>query len=170
MLARVLASCYWVARIDADDCEWVFGLPRAATASEDMKNEKGMMMDTEIFNFQNEEGGTCEDMVVWMLDFDCVQPMTMDKQGVQQAVDAFYRNDPYFPRPWTKEYTEEDSRVWRVFRKAFLDESEKILKPPLGVIARHGSEGEAGDLAWLWIKGIEQEGRIRAAGKKVEGV
>lgn len=75
------------------------------------ENEKRIRVDAEVLNMKGEDGGMCEDMVVWMLNFDCVQPMSMDSAGVQQAVDAFYRNDHYFLRPWANEYTTEDGRV-----------------------------------------------------------
>lgn len=117
---------------------------------------------------KGEDGGMCEDMLVWMLDFDYVQSMTIDSTGVQQAVDAFYRNDPYFPRTWTNEYTTEDGRVWDVFREAFLTESDNILDPRLYIVAGRGTEGWDEDLAWLWVKRVEREGRRRAVGKWID--
>lgn len=32
--------------------------------------------------------------VMWILDFDCYGKMPMNEEGVRQAVDAFFRNDP----------------------------------------------------------------------------
>ncbi|KAF1935236.1 hypothetical protein EJ02DRAFT_296657, partial [Clathrospora elynae] len=40
-----------------------------------------------------------EDLVVWMLDYDCVRELSQDDEVVHLAVHAFYRNDPYFSRP-----------------------------------------------------------------------
>lgn len=85
---------------------------------------------------------------MWMLDFDCVRPMSMDAVGVQQAVNAFYRNDPYFPRPWANEYTVEDTRLWGVFAGAFLQESDDILGTDEAVVAaRVSDDAYEGDLA-----------------------
>ena len=36
---------------------------------------------------------------VWILDFDCCRYMNPDADGTEQAVVAFYENDPYYPRP-----------------------------------------------------------------------
>ncbi|KAF1932544.1 uncharacterized protein M421DRAFT_1174 [Didymella exigua CBS 183.55] len=99
VLARALVSCYWVARTDA---EWVFGLPRAEPVSQVEKQgdarigrNQGVFdthsQDREVFNMKGGNSVLCEDMVVWRLDFDCVQPMTTDHKGVQQAVHTFYR-------------------------------------------------------------------------------
>lgn len=112
VLASALANAYWRAKVDANDAEWVFGLPRSSLAPTNMGTESGetregensvMSMqseDQEIFNMRLDNGIKSEDMVVWMLDFDCVRPITMDSKGVKQTVDSFYGNDPYFPRPW----------------------------------------------------------------------
>lgn len=82
--------------------------------------------------------------------------------GVQQAVDAFYRNDPYFPRPWANIYTDEDNKVWEVFRREFLKRSDEILGTDETIVAaRRIDQVSKGDLAWPWIVGIEREGRRR---------
>ncbi|ODM18941.1 hypothetical protein SI65_05558 [Aspergillus cristatus] len=36
---------------------------------------------------------------MWMLDFDLCRDMSMDEAGVQKAVRAYWRNDPFYPRP-----------------------------------------------------------------------
>lgn len=64
-----------------------------------MGDEEGAVLNTqsddkEMFTMRLKDDSKSEDMAVWMLDFDCVRPMSMDAAGVQQAVDAFYRNDP----------------------------------------------------------------------------
>lgn len=55
---------------------------------------------------------------MWILDFDCCHPMMMNDAGVKQACDAFYRNDPYYPRPGSG-YAE-DEELWYVFKEKFL--------------------------------------------------
>ncbi|KAJ4382476.1 hypothetical protein N0V86_002811 [Didymella sp. IMI 355093] len=183
VLAQALANAYWVAHIDANDAEWVFGLPRAeattrstAAEKEQRPEEEGETVlntqstDAEVFHMDTLSGKKSEAMVVWMLDFDCVRLMSMDATGVQQAVDAFYRNDPYFPRPWANEYTTEDERLWGVFRQAFLHESDGILGTKPEVLAGRGVESEVEDLAWMWVQEVEREGRRRAAGMRGEDV
>jgi len=175
VLAKALANCYGVAHIDANDSEWVFGLPRSSPAAahrspstlaeEKMGDEKGTVLNTqsednEMFTMRLEDDSKSEDMAVWMLDFDCMRPMSMDAAGVQQAVDAFYRNDPYFPRPWANDHTEEDDRVWNVFKRAFLWEIDGFLRTEEAIVAARGTDIHCGrDLAWAWVEGFEQEGR-----------
>jgi hypothetical protein len=175
VLAKALANCYWVAHIDANDSEWVFGLPRSSSATttpSPLKPAAGerseevvlntQSEDKEMFTMRLDDGSKSEDMAVWMLGFDCVRPMSMDAAGVQQAIDAFYRNDPYFSRPWANEYTSEDARVWNVFKRAFVQESDGILTTEEAVVAARGTDVECGrDLAWLWVEGVEREGRRR---------
>jgi hypothetical protein len=171
VLASALANCYWIARIDADDAEWVFGLPRSerSARSTDLISVERQRIDgetepvsntqspdAELFNMQTLDGEKSEDMTVWMLDFDCVRPMSMDATGVRQAVDAFYRNDPYFPRPWASEYTPDDGKLWGVFRQAFLCESDRILGTKPEVLAGRGVESEMEDLAWMWVQEVEK--------------
>jgi hypothetical protein len=38
---------------------------------------------------------------MWLLGFNRCQDMTMDESGVNQAVDTYFVNDPYYPRPPT---------------------------------------------------------------------
>jgi len=53
---------------------------------------------------QKDVGGTVksevlDEHVVWLFDFDCCKDMSQNEAGVEQAVAAFYRNDPFLPRP-----------------------------------------------------------------------
>jgi hypothetical protein len=89
--------------------------------------------------------GSDQELVIWILDYDCIRYMAQDSHGVQQAVDAFYRNDPYFPRPFVFGHREEDVEVWEISRTQFLSESKKIL----------GDNGIA--LADEWVDGVENE-------------
>jgi hypothetical protein len=165
VLAKALANCYWVAHIDANDSEWVFGLPRSSSATttpspskpaagerseEVVLNTQGE--DKEVFIMRLDDGSKSEDMAVLMLDFDCVRPMSMDAAGVQQAIDAFYRNDPYFPRPWAN-----------VFKRAFLQESNGTLTTEEAVVAARGTDVECGGRA----RG--KEAYDRASGERWKG-
>ena len=46
----------------------------------------------------------------------------MDIHGVNQAVAAFFRNDPYYPRP------DSSKEKWEVFRDNYLRVCEHILR------------------------------------------
>lgn len=50
---------------------------------------------------------------LWVLDFDKVQPITMDKAGVAKAVEAARLNDPYLPKPM--QATADERETWNVF-------------------------------------------------------
>lgn len=130
VLASALATCYWAAKIDVNDCEFVLGLSRAAS------NENAVgRYEKPLFNLVCDNGA--------------MKPITMDEEGVQEAVHAVWRNDPNFPLSWTRNYTEKDGRLWEVFTKAFLEESEKMREQ------RHVNR-----LARLGVEGVE-EGRRR---------
>jgi hypothetical protein len=48
-----------------------------------------------------------------VLDFDQVQPITMDRAGVTQAVEAARLNDPYLPKPL--QATVDEKETWNAF-------------------------------------------------------
>lgn len=134
ILAEALAHCYWRAHVDANDVEFVFApatLPTRSTAPR--------------FRIARLE----QELYIWMLDYDCVQYMNQNEEGIQQAVHAFYQNDAYFPRPHFYGHTRENVQLWEIFKKHLLDISNGILDDL--------------SLAQEWVKQVEQEGRRRAA-------
>ena len=68
----------------------------------------------------------------------------MDVEGVEQAVAAFYRNDPFYPRPGREDAR--DQELWTVFKTQFLKASEAIL----------GRESPEARLPGLWVELIEK--------------
>jgi hypothetical protein len=137
-MAEALALMHWDARIDANDVEFVLAPPRA----------KHAQSSTFQFNYL---GSHC----MWILDFDCCRPMEMDETGVEQACAAFFKNDPFYPRPGTGEAADED--LWVVFKQKFLISSRKIL-------------GEAGRDKWFLadslMEKITEEGLSRRRNKE----
>ncbi|KAL4925396.1 zinc finger protein [Aspergillus undulatus] len=59
---------------------------------------------------------------LWVLDFDLVRAIFMDEQGVQQAVNSFWKNDPFFPRPNL------DTALWEAFREEYVSTSTRAIK------------------------------------------
>jgi hypothetical protein len=57
-----------------------------------------------------------------MLDFNQCKPITMDEAGVNQAVEAFSINNPYFPRHNV------DFELWKVFSDRYLLISNRMLQ------------------------------------------
>ncbi|CAA9960342.1 DUF3669 domain containing protein [Pyrenophora teres f. maculata] len=132
-MAEALALMHWGAKIDANDVEYVLAPPRLGHANSS--------------TFQSDYlGSHC----MWILDFDCCRPIELDEHGVDQACAAFFKNDPFYPRPGTGEAADEE--LWLVFKQTFLESSQRIL-------------GEAGREKWFLadrlMKMIEEEGHAR---------
>lgn len=72
--------------------------------------------------------------------------MAQDESGVRQAVEAFWKNDPFCPRPGREDGR--DGGLWRVFWERFLGRSEGIL----------GREGVGARLPGLWVELVEGRG------------
>ena len=79
--------------------------------------------------------------VMWILD-------------LEQACAAFFRNDPYYPRPDGTEAA--DDELWEAFKARFLKTSLRVL----------GEESPHLDLPQMLMGMIEQEGYRRQARKK----
>lgn len=142
-LAEALAYCYCNAQVDANDVEFVLA-PATTTVTG--------VSSIPIFKLLEQE------FVIWMLDYDCVRPMSQDADGIAQAVHAFWRNDPYFPRPFAYGHRSVDTELWQAFKAHFLDMSKRML------IDKEGSVGEKIlDLPQEWVMQVEAEGIRRAA-------
>ena len=62
---------------------------------------------------------------MWVLDFNRCQAISMDEKGLIQAVRAFYKNDPYYPRPGSDDPN--NQAVWERFSTHYLAASKRIL-------------------------------------------
>ncbi|KAL8821466.1 MAG: hypothetical protein Q9223_000515 [Gallowayella weberi] len=111
IMAEALANLYWKAHIDANDIEFVL----APQSSKDVASASESMNSPFLGNH-----------VMWILDFNCCKTMSMDAEGVEPAVTAFYKNDPFYPRPeWE---VEKGQALWTVFKVQFLESSNEILE------------------------------------------
>ncbi|KAL2402484.1 hypothetical protein ABEF95_001977 [Exophiala dermatitidis] len=110
-MADTLAMMHWMAKIDANDVEFVLGGVRTKADT-----THGDIYPHDILGTHS----------MWVLDFDCCRPMTMDDDGIDQAARAFLRNDPFFPRPVT-DTESPDSTLWTEFRDRYLESSENIV-------------------------------------------
>ncbi|KAH7028117.1 zinc finger protein-domain-containing protein [Microdochium trichocladiopsis] len=138
-MAEGLAFLWFQARVDANDVEFVLASPPAANQVDNNDNA--------IF-----ESKTLGRHAMWVLDFDCCNPLSMDNDGVEAAARCFWRNDPYYPRPplqtdnaakdaSSRSLLEDEQRtepakdgsttledaLWTEFSRAFLAAGEKIL-------------------------------------------
>ncbi|KAJ0414390.1 zinc finger protein-domain-containing protein [Aspergillus carlsbadensis] len=106
-MADTLAFLHWVARIDGNDVEFVLAAPN------DITNRNFGTKGT-----WNNALGLHE---MWILDFDLARPMTMDEHGVRQAANAFWKNDPFYPRP------DQHSAIWKAFHEQYLSTSKEHI-------------------------------------------
>lgn len=134
IMAQTLAELHWKAHVDANDIEFVLAPPpeKSAACKPPASPSSAVTIDSPHLG----------EHALWILDFDCCKDMPMDEAGVQQAVKAFFRNDPYYPRP--RDGT--DQSLWNVFRDHFLRASAEIL----GVKSPHSP------LPGLWVEMVEE--------------
>jgi hypothetical protein len=139
-MAEALALMHWGAGIDANDVEFVLAPPGEQHAPSS--------------NFQSDYLGTHR---MWIVDFDCCRPIQMDTGGVEQACAAFWKNDPFYPRPGTGEAADEE--LWAVFKDKFLESSRSVI-------------GEKSRDRWFLadklIERIVEEGCSRRRSKELE--
>ncbi|KAF7187158.1 hypothetical protein HII31_11539 [Pseudocercospora fuligena] len=105
VMADALAIIFWHSHLDANDVEFVLAPARAGESA----------TESDVLGAHR----------LWVLDFDCVKSMTMDEQGIDQAAKAFFRNDPFYPRPDGEH--ENDHKLWRIFVERFLASSSVII-------------------------------------------
>lgn len=103
---------HWNARCDARDVEFVLGTSSTPTSLVTNSGRTSQSAKRHTVN-------------IWLLDFNQCREMTMDEFGVDNAVRAFWDNDPYYPRPHAE--SEEDQKLWGIFRHSYIESSEVIL-------------------------------------------
>lgn len=118
-MADALAFLYWIAKVDANDVEFVLAQPRS--------NDPPDMNSPSLIH--SDVLGT---LAIWILDFDCCNDMTLDESGIERAADAFgvmtlITHDRAAQMPLTRS-------LWEDFRDRFLRTSERILKDETSAI------------------------------------
>lgn len=112
VMAETLAIMHWAAQVDGNDVEFVLAPRRTIT---------------EPSPTPTATSNSLGDHTLWILDFDCCRDMPMDESGIDQAWRAFYKNDPFYPRP--NRDNSEDQRLWVAFKERFMEASAIILGP-----------------------------------------
>lgn len=158
-MAETLADSFWKAHVDANDIEFVLAPPPTWLVSATLPVQSPEEHISSSSSGSNEHANISRtiksimyseflgEYVLYILDFDCCQPMSMTEAGVQQAADAFYRNDPFYPRPGRENPRDQD--LWREFKDRFLQSSEAILA---------GSSLEQSRLPGMCVDLIERKG------------
>lgn len=117
-MAEALAFMHWSVGIDANDVEFVLAPDRCVNHG----------TDDQAAYLPSTSSTTCDGMLdehcIWVLDFDCCRRISMDEKGVDMAVAAFYRNDPFYPKP---HQPGGDELSWGAFFARYLEFSGKLL-------------------------------------------
>ena len=125
-MADALAIMHWEAQIDAADVEFVLGGPPCLARDPLPALEKLKQLEknstTGVDAVQSQAAATH----MWLLDFNQCQPISMDEEGVHQAVKRFFDNDPYYPRP-SAIVGSTDERLWEAFAKRYMETSGSII-------------------------------------------
>ncbi|KAF2812949.1 uncharacterized protein BDZ99DRAFT_411298, partial [Mytilinidion resinicola] len=118
-MGRALAVLHWLVATDARDVEFVLGsapTPKPVPlAAKDVvgKAPRSTWEEVTSHNFKRRA------IRLWLLDFNQCRPISRDDESVKKAVQAFFENDPYYPRPLTKTSTEQ--RLWTKFKAGYLE-------------------------------------------------
>ena len=115
VMAEALAFFYWCAQIDANSIEFVLAGQGLNSPYDERRPETRVLEHESLGPY-----------TIWVLDFDRCGNITLDENGIDLAAKAFWRNDPYYPRPAGESV--EDRRLWKIFQEHFLDVSGEILK------------------------------------------
>lgn len=128
-MAETLANLFWRAHVDAADVEFVLAPP-----GHERHGNETVTIDSQALGRH----------VIWILDFDCCKEISLDEKGVESAVRAFCRNDPFYPLPGRE--NEYDKTLWLEFRDAFLKASGNMLD----------QESSEARLPALWVEMVER--------------
>ncbi|KAM0260048.1 hypothetical protein ACHAQJ_002972 [Trichoderma viride] len=115
-MADALAFLHWVAKVDGNDVEFVLAQPRCQSDTSSSTRARDICYNnTAIFGPH----------VVWILDFDLCREISLDEEGVDQANNAFWGNDPFLPRPGSNNLA--DQRLWTIFQGRYIESSAATL-------------------------------------------
>jgi hypothetical protein len=153
VMADAYAVMHWKARVDADDVKFVlWSAPRLRRSKTLEEIENGSYLVSHRIGKTFDD--TRRNIGIWLLDFNNCPRITLDANGVEMLVRAFWNNDPYTPRP-SADHTL-DADLWSHFRQRYLTSLELLGK-------------EDGYLAQLFIDVVEAEGEKWKARRAIAG-
>ncbi|KAH0529250.1 hypothetical protein TsFJ059_004019 [Trichoderma semiorbis] len=122
-----MALMHWAAKTDARDIEFVLGSSSSkATAqlsAQDIARLPGPVYTGPLSYVNEDFFSRITDL--WVLDFNQVQPITMDEAGIAKAIDAAKVNDPYLPKPLGASQIEK--QAWNTFASNYITAADAIL-------------------------------------------
>ncbi|KAL2200506.1 zinc finger protein-domain-containing protein [Corynascus similis CBS 632.67] len=145
-----LAIMHWAAETDARDVEFVLG---SFSQTVSLAKDPSALSSLTPKTYTGPSSGRMEDLFrkvettkLWVIDFNQVRKITMDADGVAQAVDAARRNDPYIPKPL--QTSADEREVWKAFALSYVEASDVILN------IVNGEENDLLELPRLFIQGL----------------
>ncbi|KAF1995707.1 hypothetical protein P154DRAFT_499815 [Amniculicola lignicola CBS 123094] len=139
-MGQALAVLHWGAGVDGNDVEFVLGCTSPAlntSASSSTANASTHSHPNPSPQIQS--------IAIHLLDFNLCTTFPQTAAGLKQLVDAFWWNDPYYPRP--NSVDGKDRKLWDVFVGRYLEVSSGF--------STRGVDAEA------FIEGVVMEGRKR---------
>lgn len=121
---------HWVAETDARDVEFVLGSGPTLLQSQPVVSPLSYAEIKEMRACSSILALTTRDFRrrvthLWVLDFNQCSDISLNREGVARAVDAFLINDPYFPRLLAD--NRKDQKLWKVFRDKYLSMAESAV-------------------------------------------
>ncbi|KAJ4237459.1 hypothetical protein NW759_000570 [Fusarium solani] len=158
-MATALAVMHWGARTDARDVEFALGSVTEPLPSMSAAEIAALPPNT----WTGPPSDDLEDFyhrktVLWLLDFNQVRAITMDAEGIAQAVEAFGINDPYCPRPLQESTVAQG--LWDQFVKVYLETAGRVLA---------GEREEILDLPNQFVQGVVTMEKEKQDKKKAIG-
>ena len=157
IMGQALALLHWWVGTDARDVEFVLGssptylpqqldIPLAFSALPSHKTNTRERV--EIPNFRRRA------IRLWLLDFNQCLQIKRDETAIQLAVDAFFENDPYYPRPFRNVPAQEG--LWDRFRGGYEFAGKWVFENGI-----EGASDAQKKLPTMFLDAVEREQRSR---------
>ncbi|KAH6856628.1 zinc finger protein-domain-containing protein [Chaetomium sp. MPI-CAGE-AT-0009] len=162
-MGMAMALIHWAAETDGRGVEFVLGSSSKTVSG---AIDPGKLWGVKPLSYTGPSSRKTEDFFrqvaatkLWVLDFHQVQPITMDRDGVAQAVEAVRLNDPFIPKPMQS--TVDENEAWNAFAMSYLETAGLVLE---------GESYDILDLPLLFIEGLVQAERVRQMRWPVAGI
>ncbi|OTB03099.1 hypothetical protein M426DRAFT_47555, partial [Hypoxylon sp. CI-4A] len=129
LMGKALATLHWGAKTDARGVEFVLGSSNTTVPETHISNAG---VSATKFRFDNGSDSNAAEYMdhrsidLWLFDFNRVGYITLDKEGVAQAVEAATMNDPYLPLPFAEPGPAQEA--WYIFSLFYLNKAGHILR------------------------------------------
>ncbi|CAG9991528.1 unnamed protein product [Clonostachys byssicola] len=148
VMAQTLAILHWKAGVDGNDVEFILGSSPVSTRlpsrAEVMSSDKDSFGTHFRFDFGRRS------LPLWLIDFNQCSTFEDNEAGLKKIVDAFFWNDPYYPRP--NSTNAQDQNLWATFSQRYLEVSRTFTDStsPGAFIARIEERDRKGTVSGLF--------------------